>query len=156
MLFAVVSDAVWLALIVAVSGLIKEYFDRKRAKEAAVKVAEVADKADVVAVRQEEAAAKVEEVAVKLDESNARHVEHDDIAASTNRKLEEIAIVADKTHLLVNSQHGIALSTVYEQALRIALLTGLPEDRLKADVAKVKLDDHQRKQEMVDAKDAKE
>lgn len=61
--------------------------------------------------------------------------------------------LAEKTHTLVNSQHGIALATVYEQALRIAKLTGDPVDIEKANIAKKNLNEHEAKQAVVDSRE---
>jgi hypothetical protein len=67
------SDAVWLAIIGVVAMAVKEYFDRQRAKDAAIKTDEVKDtlktstdkqsaKQDVILAQNEVVLAKVEEV----------------------------------------------------------------------------------------------
>ncbi len=93
-----------------------------------------------------QAAGKVENVRKSLASNNSE--------AATS--MENLTAVADATHALVNSQHGIALATVYEQAMKIAELTGDPADRAKAERAKRNLVDHEHKQARVDdRKDAK-
>ena len=73
-------------------------------------------------------------------------------AKKASDQQDKILVLADKTHTLVNSQHGIALATVYEQALRIAKLTGDPVDAAKAEEARKKLSEHETKQNAVDLK----
>jgi hypothetical protein len=91
-------------------------------------------------------------------EQKAEHVA--EVAAVSQAAVEKqsatILNVAVATHTLVNSQHGLALATVYEQALRIAQLTNDPADFAKADEAKKNLADHEAKQHAVDIRDAKD
>jgi|HubBroStandDraft_4_1064222.scaffolds.fasta_scaffold00050_55 hypothetical protein len=91
-------------------------------------------------------------------EQKAEHVA--EVAAISQAAAEKqsatILNVAVATHTLVNSQHGLALATVYEQALRIAQLTNDPADFAKADEAKKNLADHEAKQHAVDIRDAKD
>lgn len=67
MLFAI-SDAVWLAIIVAVGGTVKEILDIIRARKVAAKVEEVAIRTKRVAVRAKRAAVLVAKVAEKQDQ----------------------------------------------------------------------------------------
>lgn len=133
MLFAAVSDVVWQAIIAGIVTVVLAYM-QQRTQAAVKKVSDEAASAAVVA------AEKTDEVKLALQESTG----------TTEAMLDGLVKVADATHTLVNSQHGIALSTVYEQALKIAALTGDPADRKKAEVARQKLDDHEAKQSRVD------
>jgi hypothetical protein len=139
----------WLAfltpLMIAISGVVTIYFQNFFTKQseakAAVQATKVATAVAEVKTATEVAAKKVEQVA------QTRAVDVAEAKEQTNK----ILVLSDKTHTLVNSQHGIALATVYEQALRIAALTNDPADIQKADEAKKKLADHQAKQSVVDA-----
>jgi len=62
--------------------------------------------------------------------------------------------VAEKTHVLVNSQYGTALKLLSERAMRIADLSGTKEDIDAAVDAKQKYMEHEVKQAIVDMKEA--
>ncbi len=142
----------WLAfltpLMIAISGVLTIYFQNfftKRSEaKAAIQATNVATAVSEVKTATEVAAKKVEQVA------KTRAIDVAEAKDQSNR----ILILADKTHTLVNSQHGIALATVYEQALRIAALTNDPADVQKAEDAKKKLQEHQAKQGVVDANES--
>lgn len=137
-----------LSLLQQAKAAIKADVVAVKVEEASVKAAAAAVKVEEVAVKADRAAVKVEEVKTALDSAtSATQTQHDDTVA----KLEALAKVSTATHTLVNSQHGIALSTVYEQALKIAHLTGDPADMVKADTARQKLAEHEAKQSVVDA-----
>jgi hypothetical protein len=67
-------------------------------------------------------------------------------------KIAALTALSKDTHKLVNSEHGIALTTVFEQAMELKRLNpGNIDIAARADAAKTKLDDHIRKQASVDA-----
>jgi hypothetical protein len=72
----------------------------------------------------------------------------------TFKRLEDIAIVADKTHVLVNSKYGDALRLTATTARALAKYSGKPEDRIAADMAEAMLKEHEEKQTAVDNKAA--
>jgi cell division FtsZ-interacting protein ZapD len=82
------SDAVWFALIVLATQVVKEYFDRQRSLDAASKVAAVANKAE----------------AVRTDLAKATE--------SQDRKLDDLAEVANTTHKIVNQQRTDMEATI--------------------------------------------
>jgi len=123
------------AALIVTQLLIKQATDRKLER-----VAEAAR------ISSEDAAHKVSQVA-KVAEVTA---------AKSTQQLEEIKVISEKTHTLVNSQHGLALALVLEKAMKIAHLTPKEDTegtRLAADeVVKAKnaLADHEAKQRLVD------
>jgi hypothetical protein len=58
--------------------------------------------------------------------------------------------LAEKTHILVNSQYGIALAEIAVQKERVAKLSGDPADFAEAMQARKNLDDHNQRQSRVD------
>jgi hypothetical protein len=76
-------------------------------------------------------------------------------ATKNQRQMTQIQELGEKTHTLVNSEHGIALTTVLEQAIRLASLTHTPADVASVTVAQQKVNDHDARQNIVDAAEAK-
>ena len=76
-----------------------------------------------------------------------------EVTAETTTKLNDIAVVADKTHTLVNSQMGQQLMMYAITARTLADLTHKPEHIQAADEADAKLADHVSKQHLVDSKE---
>lgn len=68
-------------------------------------------------------------------------------------KLNSIAKVADKTHILVNSSMGIQLKLNADNARRVADFSNLLVDIKAADLAEEMLREHQTQQAIVDAKE---
>jgi len=89
--------------------------------------------------------------AVKLD---AVKVAAEDVANKVSGQLTGIAVVADKTHTLVNSNMGAQLTISAVALRRIASLTKDPKDIEVAEEAERLLADHAKKQARVDAKAA--
>lgn len=87
------------------------------------------------------AADKAEQVKVDLKESNAQ----------TDDKLNAIALVADKTHTLVNSNMGAQLRISAVALRRVADITKHPDDDAAANLAENVLKEHEAKQAVVDA-----
>lgn len=112
-----------------------------------MKAAVAAVEVKAVAAEVQNAAVKAEQVKDSLENSQAGQSE---LLNAVIGQVTESARVGIVTHTLVNSQHGIALATVYSQAQRIATLTGDPEDIRKATDARLRLDDHELKQGVVD------
>ena len=131
MLFAEVSDAVWLAVIGLVAMVVKELLDQRRADKVAVKVAEVK-------VSHDEAAVKSDAVAARADE-----------------KMDALTKVAGDTHTLVNSNMGAQLELNAVMSRRLADITRDPEDEKTAVLAAKMWVDHKSRQATVDAKDAR-
>ncbi len=118
-----VGDAVWMALIVFATLIVKEYFDRQRARDAAAKVEEVKETAKI-------AAENVEDVVVALHETTALHVE---AAEKQNDKLIAIATDIHKVELATNSmKDALILATEKE-----ALARGAFEEKTRTDAAKL-------------------
>lgn len=151
-------SSVALAVIAIVAFSVKDKADRQREKTRD----EVARQERLDAAQ----AAKDERAEVRLalknsTEASVKEVREVKTTLKDNQKeqtnlMTGIADVGKATHVLVNSQHGIALSTVYEQALRIRDLMTDPHEReaaqSKVDAAKLKLDDHEQKQAKLDNK----
>ena len=97
----------------------------------------------LIAKSQKKEADKVAQVAVQT-------------ATQAAKQQNEILVLADKTHTLVNSQYGIALSLILEKAKRIAALSKDPVDQAEVDKAQQKLDEHEAKQHAVDHKESKD
>jgi len=85
-------------------------------------------------------AAKVETVAITAAGTADR-------AAKSAEVLKDLA---EKTHILVNSQYGIALAEIAVQKERVAKLSGDPADFAEAMQARKNLDDHNQRQSRVD------
>lgn len=66
-------------------------------------------------------------------------------------KLAKVAKTTETIHTLVNSEHGVALTTIYEQARHISSFTHDPEDLRKAGAAKMKMDEHNKNQAKADS-----
>jgi hypothetical protein len=100
----------------------------------------------------------VQLMTAKLAASKVSEVKHTLEASTANatQKLNEIAIVADKTHILVNSQMGQQLMMYAITARTLADLTHKPEHIKAAEEADQKLSDHVAKQHLVDTKESKE
>jgi hypothetical protein len=69
---------------------------------------------------------------------------------TANKKQDLIAQVADNTHTLVNSQMGQQLQLNATTSRTLANLTQLPADKLAADQAAEKLDNHVKRQVAAD------
>jgi hypothetical protein len=83
-----------------------------------------------------------------------RQVMKSDVVATT-KKLEEMALVGEKTHTLVNSNMGAQLKLTATVSRRLALITKDDSDQEAASIAETLLHEHERKQEVVDANQAK-
>ncbi len=131
--------AMWKASQVAAQA--KE--DAAKAQESADKAAAEAKKATAaVAVAAEAAAREVRKVGVALAETTI----------ATTGKLDELADVASKTHLLVNSAHGKALEAVATLSRWKAEQPGATvEDTHAALAAESALAAHRGKQQTVDS-----
>ncbi len=97
-----------------------------------------------IAYRQKLADDKVKTVKTDLAESNARQ----------NKRLDSIAEVADKTHILVNSERGKLLTLYAMSARLLATETNRPEHARAAELAEIELAEHNSKQAEVDAQGA--
>lgn len=86
------------------------------------------------------AAKEVKEVKQTLSEATT----------ATDTKLEELAVTADATHTLVNSNMGVQLRLNAELSRWKALQTGKPADAEAADLAEKLLREHELKQADVD------
>jgi len=170
MLFAEISDAVWLAVIVLAGTIVKEIFDRQRANDAAAKVAAVAATASEIATV---AARKAEEVKTVLQATTASvaskvqkateavEAVKDALVETTEAavtKAEEAAVVRAQTlrvvnivHGLVNNEMHLALSAAATLARRVANMTGHATDAALATEAETKLREHDARQTRVDA-----
>jgi hypothetical protein len=73
------------------------------------------------------------------------------------KKIDKLAVVAQATHALVNSQYGAALLATVLALKNVARLTTDPADKARAEAAVDEAErlykDHQRKQAMVDDDD---
>lgn len=74
-----------------------------------------------------------------------------EMSAEQLRQLRAVHTVAVQTRTLVNSQMGIALALILEKAIRIANLSGAPEDLAEVEKAKQKLAEHEAKQFGIDS-----
>lgn len=68
------------------------------------------------------------------------------VAAKQQEQSAKVLIVAKETHSLVNGQHGVALSTILDQAIQIFSLTGTPAAQAKVEEARKNLAAHEAKQ----------
>lgn len=59
-------------------------------------------------------------------------------------EIEELKKLGEKTHKLVNGQHGQALQTILDQAIRLANLTGHKDDLAAVEVARANVLANQR------------
>jgi hypothetical protein len=75
---------------------------------------------------------------------------------SAAKKADKLAVVADKTHMLVNSQMGQQLMLYSITARTLANLTQDPKHIQAADEADRRLQEHVMKQQMVDNKEMRE
>lgn len=153
----VISDAVWVALIITVpvllSGGVNAYLkiQADRRQEKARKL--VAEKVDAAADKAAEAASKVAEVKVALAQSDTATIHHLQGLEAGNEKLQQ---TSDKIHTLVNSNMGVQLKLNAAVTKRLADITKDDDDRKAADLAAVMLAEHEKKQETVDANAANE
>lgn len=90
-----------------------------------------------------QSAEKVEIVKTTLDEAKEEIVE----------KVDEIVVTTDKVHGLVNSNMAIQLKISAVALRRLADLTKNPTDIQAAELAEASLEEHMRKQKIVDEKD---
>lgn len=90
--------------------------------------------------------AATEKVAVQVNKVATKAA---DVAVMQQEQSEKVLLVAKETHALVNGQHGLALSTILEQAQQIFSLTGTPAAQAKVDEARKNLADHQLKQSAI-------
>lgn len=116
---------------------------QRKADEA--KQAAIAAAVKQVAVEASKATEKVEQVAVKLDETKTE----------TNQKLDSIAEVADKVHILTNNNMQIQLELNKLVSDRLAVADPTQENLDGAAKADRDLKDHIAKQKKVDAKEEK-
>lgn len=66
-------------------------------------------------------------------------------------RLAKVSKTVDAVHVLVNNEHGVALTTVFEQAKLIASISPTVDNLAKAGAAKVKMDEHNKNQAKVDS-----
>lgn len=74
----------------------------------------------------------------------------------TEKRLESIAKVGEKTHTLVNSNMGVQLKLNAAVTKRLADLTNDADDRKAAELAQSMWEEHEKKQHAVDVKEAKD
>ena len=113
----------------------------KQSKAAAVAAVHVANKVEDVRKTAADVASDVKRTTAQTTK---------DVAGA----LASISEVAEKTHVLVNSNMGTQLKLTAMHARRVAELTKDPADESVADEAERLLADHVRKQARVDAKAA--
>lgn len=145
LLLAEISDVTWQALIAGVVTVILAYMSHRTKQK-------VEDEAGQSKVRVREVKVKVEEVKDSVDEikESVAHTE-----GETAARLKAIARIAQDTHTLVNSNMGVQLEAVARGLREIARLRGLPGDDEAASVAEAAYQDHERKQDLVDAEIAR-
>ncbi len=100
----------------------------------------VSDKTDLAVVKADQTAVKVAQVAIDLKVSDQ----------NKNDKLDNIADLSVKNHMLLNSGLGKELELSAESAQFKANATGLPEDVAAAALQARKLADHRSRQARVD------
>jgi mannitol-specific phosphotransferase system IIBC component len=137
-MLAVFSDTSIAAIATAIAGLLTTIFSGLMVYF----MARLKAQAEQAAAKQTEAAKKVETVAAKLEVTTA----------NTENKLNAIAVVADATHMLGNSNMGMALKLNALNARKLAEITKDPIDLKAADAADEKLAQHTASQEKVDNK----
>jgi hypothetical protein len=127
------SEQFWGAVItiLIVLGKILDQWNAGRSKDQKNQIAEDQSK-------------KVEEVKKALVETTT----------DTTHKLDEIKVVADKTHVLSNSRYGDSLKLTASTARSLANYTKSPVDITAADLAEAMLKEHVEKQAIVDAQEA--
>lgn len=148
--FAEITAADWTVIIGAVflglTQLLSTWIAYLKSCRIEAQTAAVADKVDVAAAKATEAsvAAKVAKataatatavVAKKLDDLSSTGQQRTEIARET---LE----VAKQVHALSNGGKGVTLTSLAEQAERIAALTGHPDDLAAAEARRKLADDH--------------
>lgn len=146
MLFAVeLNDVTWQALIGAVVTIVLAYMQYRTRTT-------VQDTADESKVKVKEVRVRVEEVKESVDDiKDAVEQKEGEMA----ERLKSIARIAQDTHTLVNSNMGVQLEAVARGLREIARLRGLPGDDEAASAAEAAYQDHERKQDMVDAEIAR-
>lgn len=136
-------------IVAAVGVVYLGWSANRREKRDAVKL-------DAVRLAAESASEKVAEVAITA-EGAAKLVAQvattaDEATRDTAAKLDGLALVADKTHSLVNSNMGTQLRISAVALRRIADLTNEGEDKNIADAAEALLAEHLAKQAQADAR----
>lgn len=112
-------------------------------------MAKLKQQGEVAARMAEIAVQQVAKVATTLEDSTKKAGES---SKQSEVKLEKLAVVADATHKLVNSNMGIQLQLVATALRRIANLTRDKKDEVIASEAEERFYDHQSKQQAVDSK----
>lgn len=112
----------------------------------------VQDTAQRAKVRVQRVKAKVEEVE-KAVEAVQETVDRTEV--KTLEHLESLGRVTTDTHTLVNSNMGIQLEAVARALREIANMRGGPGDEAAAEQAEQAYQDHESKQGIVDARDAR-
>jgi hypothetical protein len=150
-----VGDVVWLGVIglfqaVLLAGIAFLVERSRQASEKGNKAAEESAKAAAKEVANVKslasvAAGRVEEVKQALDSSNK----------ASDKKLDGLAIVADKIHVLTNNNMQIALASNAKLARRIANESDSAEDKDVAEQAEDALEVHKGKQAVVDSGEGK-
>jgi uncharacterized protein YllA (UPF0747 family) len=117
------------ALMMALTAFIQEVIRAKREKAAAEKVAH-----------------KVDQVKTDLQDKTEQ----------TEKKLDGIATMGQRNHVLLNSNHLAQLKISAVALRRIADLTREESDNAAANLAERLLHEHEQKQQRLDVKDAKD
>lgn len=144
-----VAVAAWLAFLTPVALAIlavTQVVAAKMSSDRGVKAAAKADEVAKIAANTAKIVAEKVEVVAKVAAATASN------AADQNKAILENT---EKIHTLVNSQHGLALALVLEKAIKIASLTNDPNDAAEVKKAKIKLDEHEARQQLVDRKEDK-
>lgn len=129
MLFAEIDAAGWVMIITAIGYVISDIAEKRKT---AKKVAEVAETLEVKDAKQ---AAQISDVAVAVAEAKK---------------------TGESIHILVNSSMSAQLKIAMIALKRIAALTHGAEDESAAEQAEKLYHEHEQKQGLLDAKDARE
>lgn len=129
------------------------------AERAAAKVEEVKQATMMAARRVEAATVRVAEKVEEAKEATVKVAEKveeaKDAAISQVDKLDAIAATTVKVHALVNSAMGVQLRLHAATSRRLANITGSIEDAKVAVLAESVADEHEVKQQGIDAKEVK-
>lgn len=121
--------------------IIQKRITEKKVAVAAVEVKEALS----VAATEVKGALSTAAVEVK-DALSVNTVQSDDKINQVLKIANETKIVTDKTHKVMNSEHGTALKVAYEALQRVAELTKNARDIANADTALDKLEKHEKAQ----------
>lgn len=117
-------------------------------KRNAAKASEDSEKVSTRVAQNTSAVKQVAEVTAQATTQAA------DARLGSSQQMDVLQGIAEKTHTLVNSQHGLALSSNLALALQVVSLTEDPKAKAIAqaavEVAQQKLDEHEAKQTKVD------